>query len=243
MRCSFLFSEFKIVFLKAEGNGKRSIKEVATYLNDFAAARQISIRSIREWRLKLLKNSDWMPVGGEDLTDQKFGMLKVLKRNDQIRNSLGNLWDCLCECGNKRQKISTRALKSKQAIHCGCGRYEKMRGNKSANWSGAGDISGTDWNALRFGAKSRNHKFELTVKEGWELFLKQNRQCALSGVPLSFGKEGTASLDRINSKDYYRINNVQWVHRTVNYMKHVQSESDFLDFVAKIYKYKSLDNQ
>ena len=80
---------------------------------------------------------------------------------------------------------------------------------------------------MRRSAQSRNIDFKLTIKEIWNLFIKQNRQCAISGVKLQFSqtkkltKQGlnTASLDRINNNKSYNINNVWWTHKYVNLMK------------------------
>ena len=64
--------------------------------------------------------------------------------------------------------------------------------------------------------------------------LKQNKKCALSGIDLIFeanhGKiEGNISLDRIDSQKGYTINNVQWVHKDINFMKQDFAENYFLD--------------
>jgi hypothetical protein len=74
----------------------------------------------------------------------------------------------------------------------------------------------------------------VTLKELWDLFVKQNRQCALTKLPLRFNstnnkRDGTASLDRIDSNKEYTIDNVQWVHREINYMKQAYSQSHFIE--------------
>jgi hypothetical protein len=89
-------------------------------------------------------------------------------------------------------------------------------------------------------------KWSLTSEHLWNLFLKQERKCALSGVEIYFSKRckptkddpQTASLDRIDSSKGYIRGNVQWVHKYVNNMKMSLSEETLLDYCAKIYKYK-----
>jgi hypothetical protein len=87
--------------------------------------------------------------------------------------------------------------------------------------------------------------FDISIEEAWNLFLKQDRTCALSGLVLEFGKKGrelgTASLDRIDSKEGYTTDNIQWVHKDVNKMKMDFDEERLLLLCEKIYK-KNLTN-
>jgi hypothetical protein len=72
----------------------------------------------------------------------------------------------------------------------------------------------------------------------WELFLKQDRKCALSGLPIEFGTKGrelgTASLDRIDSTKGYTPENVQWLHKDINQMKMDLTEQKFIDLCKKV---------
>lgn len=90
----------------------------------------------------------------------------------------------------------------------------------------------------------------------WDLMVKQNHKCALSGldITLSKGKNvvmttnqnnldysgWTASLDRIDSKKGYIEGNVQWVHRHINIMKNSYDEDYFKELCRLIINY---DNQ
>lgn len=88
------------------------------------------------------------------------------------------------------------------------------------------------------------------MKYLWELFLKQDRKCALSGVPLSFeGKtmenryastsKKTASLDRIDSTKGYIKGNVQWVHKIVNLMKQTTNQDEFIEWCRKVAEHRN----
>lgn len=74
------------------------------------------------------------------------------------------------------------------------------------------------------------------MEQAWNLFLQQNKKCALSGIDIQFAKKTgkdwykntTASLDRINSKLGYNLNNVQWVHKHVNFMKLQTPNDEFI---------------
>ncbi len=93
--------------------------------------------------------------------------------------------------------------------------------NKSKVSKGYEDIDGKQWVSMIGGARNRNIEFNITQKQVWELFLKQNGKCALTGWSISFkgGKKRTASVDRIDSKKGYDIDNIQIVHKIINRLK------------------------
>ena len=45
-----------------------------------------------------------------------------------------------------------------------------------------------------------------------------------------------ASLDRIDSSKAYEVDNVQFISKSLNYMKHVMSDADTKEFIALIRK-------
>lgn len=56
-------------------------------------------------------------------------------------------------------------------------------------------------------------------------------------MPLVFGKDTTASIDRINSNKGYSLSNVQWVHKTINKMKCKLSDDEFIAFCKAVAKH------
>lgn len=52
-------------------------------------------------------------------------------------------------------------------------------------------------------------------------------------------KENTASLDRIDSSKEYTIENIQWVHVVVNYMKQSYPQEEFIKWCHIISNYQS----
>jgi len=171
----------------------------------------------------------------KNLTNKKFGRLTALKLVG--RDKSGKLlWECLCSCGNKTVVISSKLI-SGWTKSCGCFRKEKSSGllkvkhlkpqilTRGSNWRGYGEIGLTYFNSIKYGAKSRNLEFKLTIEDLWNLFLKQGKKCALSGLELTMFRciknqnQGNASLDRINSLKGYTIDNVQWIHKDINQMK------------------------
>ena len=67
------------------------------------------------------------------------------------------------------------------------------------------------------------------------LFVEQNGKCTLTGLPLTFGQGGNASLDKIDAKGYYRKGNVHWTDKTINQMKRGYSVETFRQY-AKLIK-------
>ena len=146
-----------------------------------------------------------------------------------------------------------KALKEKRSIDA-LRQYEDLdqRTLRSKNrYKGYEELSGTRWSSYQVGAQRRGFEFNITIEYAWELFLNQERRCALSGVPIDFDMSldnlrktghqgGLASLDRIDSKQGYIGGNIQWIHKDVNKMKMDLPQERFLEIVKQISKYKQL---
>lgn len=116
----------------------------------------------------------------------------------------------------------------------------KYAGEGSSYWKGFMDISGSYWGGLRKGARVRSLEHSITIEYAWNIFIAQNRKCALSGIPIEFYKprtpqsSQTASLDRIDPSKGYIEGNVQWVHKTINKMKMNLSQDEFIQLCCDI---------
>lgn len=169
----------------------------------------------------------------KDLTGKKFGKLTVIERVEN--KGIHTMWLCECQCGNKKSIDSSHLIQG-NVISCGCVGQGKI-GQKHHQWTGYGEISGSRWATIKRSQRHRNSRkkldFEIDIKYAWELFLKQDRKCSLTGKLLKFGKrnfdETTASLDRIDNNKGYIEGNVQWVHKDVNRMKNVFDMDYFLE--------------
>ena len=118
----------------------------------------------------------------------------------------------------------------------------KYFGKDHHNWIGYEDISGTHWLSIQKTAHKRKIDFNITIEEAWQIFVKQNRKCKLSGVDIWFSPTGanryqktTASLDRIDSSLGYTVDNCQWLHKTVNQMKMSSTDEDFISWCSLVY--------
>lgn len=184
--------------------------------------------------------------------NKKFNKLTILNYTSPPKNTQDKLakyhkWvSCKCDCGNTIvNRLS--ALKSGGVKSCGCLKY--LKGEFSPFFTGCGEISGKFFSHIKRTANGGTNKrkrickkFEITVEFLWDLFLKQDRKCAITNIPINFntnfGKfsDGSASLDRIDSNKGYTIDNVQWVHKIINMMKNKLSMNEFTEWCKLVAK-------
>jgi hypothetical protein len=179
----------------------------------------------------------------KDLTGREFGRLWVIGRL-AVDGKRYARWQCICKCGNRKVVLGGNLL-SGRTKSCGCLQTEsrfiharhtnRRRGERNLNWTGHGEISGSWWRNLQRNARERNLSVEITLGQAWELFLRQDRKCALTGLPLAFasrcsGDEQTASLDRIDNSRGYVPGNVRFLHKTMNEIKFDRSDEETLRF-------------
>jgi dUTP pyrophosphatase len=148
-----------------------------------------------------------------ELTNKKYGKVLVLKKHG--KNSHGDiLWLCKCQCGKETIRTASHLLGTPN-VSCGCG---NKIGKELYNWTGYEDISGSYLKRIKSNAKSKNRECTVSPEYLWNLYLKQNKKCAISGVDIRFasGSKQTASLDRIDNTKGYIEGNVQWVHKYIN---------------------------
>lgn len=173
-----------------------------------------------------------------DLTDRRFHNLLVLHRVGSSRDGR-SLWLCRCDCGVEKSFTSSHLTRKSDPVKsCGCKRI--TRGSDHPQWSGVGEISGGWWcsHVTRERSQTARAKVPVTVtmEYAWELFLTQERKCALSGLDIVIGSNGfgTASIDRIDSSRGYEEGNIQWVHKHINFMKRTYSVDYFVDLCCKV---------
>jgi hypothetical protein len=171
-----------------------------------------------------------------DLTGQRFGKLLVIKRGPN--KTKHSKWICKCNCGNE-VNVFGFSLKSGGSLSCGCN-SRKITSNHP-HWTGYGPISGCYWGRLLGSAKVRNIQVEITIQDALKLFYHQDRKCKLSGLDIQFSIDDktrvsyqTASLDRIDSNLGYTVDNVQWLHKSVQLMKNALLQEEFVYFCQRI---------
>jgi len=196
---------------------------------------EYDVRPLRKGKTK------WITLIG-----QQFGYLTLINIAHTEKSTSAHSWRaiCKCKCGNKYFDTSIQSLRKGSTTSCGCRRdqYMKITGKNSVQFTGYEGISGKYWGLIEKRAINRGNIINIDIKFAWELFLKQNRKCALSGLPIEFAiserksSETTASLDRIDSSKGYVEDNVQWVYKKINIMKNVFSQKDFIYLCNQVSK-------
>src|SRR3990167_5009445 len=150
------------------------------------------------------KNSMAKKQRNYDIAEQKFGKLTAIRMVYQTNNTK-TLWECECECGNKKIKTYWGLVRGR-VRSCGCLRSPSNKANPG--WTGYGDISGATWCSIRRDASRSRKEIDIDLEYIWGLYEKQNKRCAITGVSIGFTEGSrqqknkfirTASLDRIDS--------------------------------------------
>lgn len=157
---------------------------------------------------------------------QTFKYLTTVKVCDKDKNGI-LIWLCKCVCGNITQ-VRTTQLKNGRIVSCGC--YRKR--HKNHRWKGYCGISGSRVSEIRFRAQKKNLSFNLTAKFLWDLFEKQNRKCAITGLDIDLDTNG--SIDRIDSSKGYTKDNVWWTDMKINKMKLDFSVSQLIELCEQV---------
>ena len=109
------------------------------------------------------------------------------------------------------------------------------------NYGGYGNIYKSYWTTIERRSEKTNKQFDISIEYAWELFLKQNGYCKLTGLDIfmEYRNKQTASLDRIDCSKGYIEGNVQWVHKDVNRkLKGVLDEEKLKQYCLTIINYK-----
>lgn len=170
-----------------------------------------------------------------DRSGDRFGRLTYLY---PIKVKRHTHWMCVCDCGND---VLIGSSLTNRVRSCGCLRRDATVDRNRRGWKGFGDIHGAYISQIKHNAKVRGLEFDLTAEDLWNLFLLQERKCALTGMVLTFGTkrrgDQTASLDRIDSGSGYTIANVQWVHRTINLIRNCIGLPEFVALCTMVADY------
>lgn len=153
--------------------------------------------------------------------------------------SRSHRWLCRCQCGKEQYFLSCALFRKgkRKATQC------KLCYNKARELSQQtqDEIPNRFWKRFCDQAARRNIEINLSKEELFELYLAQNKRCALTGEKLvftkfraNFNRYTNASIDRIDSSKPYAQGNVQWVHKKVNLMKGSLSQLEFLTWCQRV---------
>ena len=141
----------------------------------------------------------------------------------------------VCQKELAYRDVSERNRSQRKNLPCRpCSNYLK------ANKGSYEEISTAWFNGKVRRAKQRDYEFTITIEQIWDIYIAQDKVCALTGVPIAFNS--TASLDRVDNAIGYTPENIQIVHKDVNYMKYVYQQDYFIkmcNLVARKHKVDS----
>ena len=163
-----------------------------------------------------------------DLTGHQINDWFVIAKGADFPSG-GARWLCRCRCG-KEYLVGASIMKRGRSKAC---RACAQQGSRSWRWKGHGELRGEYFNNVRLGAARRRITFEITIEYVWNLFLQQERRCALTGLLLCLAPSAkektkqTAAIDRIDNQKGYIEGNIQWVHKDIN---HLNSDIEIVRF-------------
>lgn len=198
----------------------------------------LSAATIRKHMLKhdIPRRKNTNRYADRDLKGIEFNELKVICTSNK-KWRCRKLWTCECSCGNTVDLPAYIIIK-KDAKTCG-DRTKHYSEDNNGNWKGYEEIGMRVWRSIIDGAKVRNLELNISIEYIWKLFLDQERKCALSGIDLIMNRDGrTASLDRIKNDRGYTQDNVQWIHKDLQFMKCDHDEGYFIEMCHKISDYQ-----
>ncbi len=172
----------------------------------------------------------------------KFNKLTVL---ETVKHNGRNMYRTLCDCGRVDIKRIDWVQSGRTTSCKNCASKETAKNfPPPVVQKGCGGLSGTHYNAIKFGASRRNIPFEVSPEYLWNLYTSQKGKCALSGVDITLSRslKGqnvdwdviTASVDRIDNSIGYVEGNVWWTHKEVNRLKNNYSLEELVKWCKLI---------
>lgn len=188
------------------------------------------------------------PVGKSvriDLSAQTFGLWTVLseyERKPYAGGGANTRWKCRCVCGLEKF-VAAGSLRAGTSSGCNkckmrfCAGESRKRDPETVRV-----LPGSHYARIRSRAAESGLLFSITHEQAAALLVEQRFTCALSGVRIESGGNcrRTASLDRKDSKVGYVIENVQWVHKSLNMMKGSLTDSAFISWCAAVSRHNEV---
>ena len=141
-------------------------------------------------------------------------------------------YKCVCDCGRELLKLPVELRYKDRDFQCASCAQKENKEQYMLDNGKIGELNLTIYTHYKNSAKKRNLEFNVSIDYLWNLFLQQNRMCAITGDIITDFKQ--ASLDRIDSSKGYIEGNVQWTTRQANISKHIMTMDELYDFCRKV---------
>lgn len=152
---------------------------------------------------------------------------------------------CCPECNKEiyykdKYKLARAIEDGKPCRPCSITTINKTLSRKQENnwaWKGYKGV-GYKWFSKYFERGKRKHTGSITIEDAYNKLESQGFKCALTGIDLPWSEESGMSIDRIDSKKEYLLDNIQIVHKDINLMKNHFDEDYFIEMCRKVASYR-----
>lgn len=170
-----------------------------------------------------------------NLTELKYGRLRVVHRTESVRTKSGTLitmWHCICDCG-KETNVSTGNLRSGHTISCGCLGSRATVGKRSIthNKSYCGLYS--VWSGIKRRCYNPHeegyHKYGgrgISMCDDWKNDFQSFYEWAIG-----HGYNKSLSIDRIDNNGNYCPENCRWT--TAKEQSYNRRNTIYLEFLGE----------
>jgi hypothetical protein len=148
-------------------------------------------------------------------------------------------WKFKCLVCNNQHIARLQDTRSGKVKSCGC---HKNKGSNNGQWKGYLGLPGRVISHYEENAIKRGIFFNVSREYLWKIYNDQNKKCPYTGIDLILECKNidsrtpsNASLDRIDSKLGYVVDNVQWVYKPINKLKGTLSHDEFINLCKLIY--------
>lgn len=152
--------------------------------------------------------------------------IEVLEKAGKNQKNL-IIWKCKCKCGNIFIIPTSQLLRGVKS--CGCYRTRL----KNHRWKGNGEVSKAYYSKIRSRSIKKGIYFNITIQYLSDLYNNQKGRCYFSNLKIN---TSNMSLDRLDPNKGYTIDNVAWVLKEINFMKHKLSEKEFINLCKLVSK-------
>lgn len=156
-----------------------------------------------------------MPWNFVDLTGQRFGRLRVIRRNEEVNNGKQKrvYWDCICDCG-RGAIVSSGNLKNGHTQSCGC-LHPKFSSE---------DLTGKQFGKLRVIKRSERVSSGKRNRIYWDCICDCGNQVTVQGDHLRSGHTQSCGCSKqeftgeeLTGKKYGRLTVKQFIGKKGNH--------------------------